>query len=139
MLRKRSMRGLLAAVMVTAFIGPLQLASPADAITLPSGFQEQVVYSGLTQPTNIEFAPDGRVFVAEKSGRIKVFDDLADTTPTLFADLSAKVHNQWDRGLLGLTLAVDEGLELNLLGLVFGIDPLDLAIKLPGIGRIGMR
>jgi hypothetical protein len=42
-------------------------------------------------------------------------------------------------GLLGLTLAVDEGLEFNLLGLVFGVDPLDLAIKLPGIGRIGMR
>jgi hypothetical protein len=42
-------------------------------------------------------------------------------------------------GLLGLTLALDEGLELNLLGLVFGVDPLDLAIKLPGIGRIGVR
>jgi glucose/arabinose dehydrogenase/PKD repeat protein len=91
--------------MVTAFIGPLQLASPADAITLPSGFQEQVVFSGLSQPTNIEFAPDGRIFVAEKGGRIKVFDDLADTTPTIFADLSSRVHNQWDRGLLGLALA----------------------------------
>ena len=42
-------------------------------------------------------------------------------------------------GLLGFTLARDEGVELNLLGLVFGVDPLDLAIKLPGIGRIGLR
>jgi hypothetical protein len=42
-------------------------------------------------------------------------------------------------GLLGFTLALEEGLELNLLGLVIGIDPLDLAIKLPGIGRIGVR
>lgn len=42
-------------------------------------------------------------------------------------------------GLLGVTLAVEEGLELNLLGLVFGVDPLDLAIKLPGVGRIGVR
>ncbi|GHC28204.1 hypothetical protein GCM10010082_21910 [Kushneria pakistanensis] len=39
-------------------------------------------------------------------------------------------------GLLGIMVARDEGLEFNLLGLVFGVDPLDLAIKLPGIGRI---
>jgi hypothetical protein len=42
-------------------------------------------------------------------------------------------------GLLGLTVALDEGIEVNLLGLVIGVDPLDLAIKLPGIGRIGWR
>jgi hypothetical protein len=38
---------------------------------------------------------------------------------------------------MGLTAAVEEGIELNLLGLTLGLDPLDLAIKLPGIGRIG--
>jgi hypothetical protein len=42
-------------------------------------------------------------------------------------------------GLLGVTIALAEGLELNLLGLVIGIDPDDLAIKLPGIGRFGLR
>jgi hypothetical protein len=42
-------------------------------------------------------------------------------------------------GLLGFTLAIDEGIEINLLGLVVGLDPMDLAIKLPGIGRIGLR
>ena len=42
--------------------------------------------------------------MAEKNGRIKVFDNLADTTPTLFADLSTNVYNFWDRGLLGLAL-----------------------------------
>jgi Protein of unknown function (DUF3750) len=41
-------------------------------------------------------------------------------------------------GLLGLALGRDEGLELNLLGLTFGIDPLDVAIKLPGVGKIGL-
>ncbi|MFC0268912.1 DUF3750 domain-containing protein [Kushneria aurantia] len=39
-------------------------------------------------------------------------------------------------GVLGVLAARDEGLEFNLLGLVFGVDPLDLAIKLPGIGRL---
>ena len=42
-------------------------------------------------------------------------------------------------GLLGVTLARAEGLELNLAGFVLGVDPLDLAIKLPGIGRLGWR
>jgi len=41
-------------------------------------------------------------------------------------------------GLLGLTLGRDEGLELSLLGLALGIDPLRPALKLPGIGRVGM-
>lgn len=40
-------------------------------------------------------------------------------------------------GLLGLSVAKAEGLELNLLGFTLGIDPLDFAIKLPGIGRLG--
>jgi Protein of unknown function (DUF3750) len=41
-------------------------------------------------------------------------------------------------GLLGLAVGRDEGLELNLLGMTLGIDPLDVAIKLPGVGRIGL-
>ena len=74
------------------------------AASVPSGFQESVVYSGLTNPTAVRFAADGRVFVAEKSGIIKVFDNLADTTPTVFSTLTTNVHNFWDRGLLGLAL-----------------------------------
>ncbi len=42
--------------------------------------------------------------MAEKSGLIKVFDSLTDTTPTVFADLRSKVDDYWDRGLLGLAL-----------------------------------
>jgi glucose/arabinose dehydrogenase len=105
MSRRRGVRILAASVLVVGGLVPVASASgPAAAVVLPSGFQEQIVFSGLTQPTNLEFAPDGRIFVAEKGGKIKVFDDLADTTPTLFADLSTNVHNQWDRGLLGLAL-----------------------------------
>lgn len=41
-------------------------------------------------------------------------------------------------GLLGITVAREEGLEVNVLALNFGIDVLHPAIKLPGIGRLGM-
>jgi hypothetical protein len=40
-------------------------------------------------------------------------------------------------GLFGMTLAREEGLEINLAGLSFGVDPLGLGLRLPGIGRIG--
>jgi glucose/arabinose dehydrogenase len=78
--------------------------SPAAAVGPPAGFQEEIVFGGLTQPTAVRFAADGRVFVAEKSGIVKVFDNLTDSTPTVFADLRTRVHNFWDRGLLGLAL-----------------------------------
>lgn len=39
-------------------------------------------------------------------------------------------------GLLGVTAGVEEGIELNLLGLSIGFDYNDLALRLPGIGRV---
>jgi len=39
-------------------------------------------------------------------------------------------------GALGVLAAGQEGLEINVLGLTFGVDPLDLAFKLPLVGRI---
>ncbi|CAB1072276.1 Cytochrome c551/c552 [Olavius algarvensis Delta 1 endosymbiont] len=85
----------------------LMLLAPQPIAALPSGFQDTVVFSGLNQPVAVRFAPDGRIFVAEKSGVIKVFDDLGDATPVTFADLSLKVYNAWDRGLLGLAIHPD--------------------------------
>jgi glucose/arabinose dehydrogenase len=84
----------------------LTLLAPAEAAagTPPSGFRDTVAISGLTNPTAVKFSPDGRVFVAQKSGRILVYSSLDDTTPTLFADLGTKVHDYWDRGLLGFAL-----------------------------------
>jgi len=103
----RLRRGLglgLAVAMLGSVLVPPGGVPPAAAVTLPVGFQEQIVFTGLNQPTNLEFAPDGRIFVAEKGGRILVFSSLADPTPTVVADLGVNVHNQWDRGLLGLAL-----------------------------------
>jgi hypothetical protein len=40
-------------------------------------------------------------------------------------------------GLLGITLGLEEGFEVNILGLSAGFDLLRPAIKLPGLGRIG--
>ena len=94
-------------VAVLAAIIAVFVPASAGAATLPPGFSESVAFGGLTNPTVIRFAPDGRVFIAEKSGLIKVFSSLQDTTPTTFADLRTQVHNFWDRGLLGMALHPD--------------------------------
>jgi glucose/arabinose dehydrogenase len=73
--------------------------------TPASGFQDTTALSGLVNPTRVAFAPDGRVFVAEKRGRIQVFDSLSDPTPTQWAALDTNVYNYWDRGLLGMWLS----------------------------------
>jgi glucose/arabinose dehydrogenase len=97
----------LARAVVGAVLGALLAlvwASSSQAATLPPGFAEETVVSGLTQPTAVRFSSDGRVFVAEKSGLIKELDSLSDTTPRVYADLRQRVHDFWDRGLLGIAL-----------------------------------
>jgi glucose/arabinose dehydrogenase len=84
--------------------GPGTPTTVAAAAALPSGFTETTVFSGLNLPTEVQFASDGRIFVAQKGGVIKVFDSLTDPTPTVFADLSTNVYDFFDRGLLGLAL-----------------------------------
>src|SRR5438045_7529124 len=80
------------------------LARHPRSLTLLPGFSERVVFSGLTAPTAMRFASDGRVFVAEKSGIVKVFASLSATQPSLVADLRAEVYDYWDRGLLDIAL-----------------------------------
>jgi glucose/arabinose dehydrogenase len=79
-------------------------APAASAATLPSRFTETVAISGLVGPSVVRFSPDGRVFVAERSGLIKVFSSLSDTTADIYADLQPQVMSYWDRGLLGMAL-----------------------------------
>ena len=100
---------LLAVSATTTGIGPRGAAEAAPATeaateSLPAGFEDTAVIAGLTDPTVVRFAPDGRVFVAEKAGRIKVFDGLDDRSATVVADLRTQVHGYWDRGLLGFNL-----------------------------------
>jgi glucose/arabinose dehydrogenase len=47
----------------------LPIGPAKGAATLPPGFTDSQFVSGLTNPTDIEFAPDGRLFVTEDAGR----------------------------------------------------------------------
>ncbi|HXR27451.1 MAG TPA: PQQ-dependent sugar dehydrogenase, partial [Candidatus Baltobacteraceae bacterium] len=89
----------------TASTGP-RTVKPDATPTLPAGFVDSTVFTGLTEPTKVRVASDGRVFVAEKSGLILEFQSLSDQNPpTVWADLSSEVDDYWDRGLLGFDLS----------------------------------
>jgi glucose/arabinose dehydrogenase/PKD repeat protein len=96
-----------AAALACALWLTLAAAASADP-TLPPGFDERSVLDGLNQPTAVKFAPDGRVFVAEKEGQILVFDGFDDDTPEMYADLRKDAFGGGgDRGLLDLELDPD--------------------------------
>lgn len=42
-------------------------------------------------------------------------------------------------GYVGILAGIEDGIEINILGLSFGIDPLHLGIKLPGVGQLSLR
>lgn len=70
---------------------------------LPSGFTETTVVSGLQTPTAMEFAPDGRLFVLEKGGDVR----LVRSDGTTFSALHLTVDTAGERGLLGIAFDPD--------------------------------
>jgi len=103
--RSRRPFSLFGALLIVATLLPVSATPVAAAsATVPVGFADEAVYTGLNHPMAVAFGPDGKVYVAEKRGVIMVYDSLTDTTPSVFADLHTNVHNYWDRGLMGLAV-----------------------------------
>src|SRR4051794_5633332 len=80
------------------------LAAPAAAAAVRTGFVSTTVFSGLTAPSAIRFATDGRVFVAESDGLVFVYGGVGDPTPSTYVNLQTKTAWFGDRGLLGLAI-----------------------------------
>ena len=87
--------------LLDAFFAARGVVAPVDlfAATLPSGFAETQVATGLANPTAMAFAPDGRLFVCLQNGHVRIVKDGA-LLPTPF--LSVTVNSSGERGLLGI-------------------------------------
>jgi putative heme-binding domain-containing protein len=73
-------------------------------ITLPPGFSRSRVAGGITAATAMEVAPDGRVFVCEQTGALRVVEgDVLLKEPFVALD----VDSTWERGLIGVALDPD--------------------------------
>jgi glucose/arabinose dehydrogenase/PKD repeat protein len=98
MLRPVAVAGLLLAVL-------LALPASGSAATLPAGFSDSLV-ANVPQPTALAFTPDGGLLVTSKDGRLWV--QAGSTPPAAPAlDLSARVCQQSERGLLGVAADPD--------------------------------
>lgn len=79
----------------------LALLSPAvRSATFPTGFVSTQVATGLSSPTAMAFAPDGRLFVCEKTGRLRV---IKNEVLLVKPFLTVTVSISGERGLLGVT------------------------------------
>jgi glucose/arabinose dehydrogenase len=81
----------------------LPIGAAQGAVELPPRFTDSSppVVSGLTDPMDMEFAPDGRLFVAEQAGRVRIAKP--DGTLATFLNISTKVDSTGPRGLQALT------------------------------------
>src|SRR4051794_2133408 len=66
--------------------------------TLPAGFTEAAVATGLTSPTAMEFAPDGRLFVLEQAGNVEYVRANGSTWTAIHLNVDAT----GERGVLGI-------------------------------------
>ncbi|MCH8821091.1 PQQ-dependent sugar dehydrogenase [Patescibacteria group bacterium] len=77
---------------------------PQAAVPLQGDFEDSIFVSGLSQPTSMAFAPDGRLFVTEKGGNVRVIKD-GKLLSTPF--LTVSVNTDRERGLIGVALDPD--------------------------------
>ena len=106
----------LRAAIAIAFIAPLLLFAKSNVVsdseqepnlgreqeqlaTVPSGFSETLIAGGIVSPTAMAFAPDGRLFVCEQGGALRVIKNNA-LLAAPFVTLT--VNSAGERGLLGV-------------------------------------
>ncbi|MBI4090369.1 MAG: PQQ-dependent sugar dehydrogenase [Candidatus Kerfeldbacteria bacterium] len=80
------------------------LLFPSVVLALPTGFTEQTYVSGLSRPTAMAFAPDGRLFVTEQTGKLRVIKN-GKLLSRSFLRVTTDSSNE--RGLLGLAFDPD--------------------------------
>src|SRR6188768_884158 len=89
------------AALAVLIAATLPAGSPAAAATLPPGFVETPVAAGLAAPTAMALSRDGRIFVCEQGGRLRVIKNGQLLTRPF---ITLNVNAQGERGLLGVAL-----------------------------------
>jgi glucose/arabinose dehydrogenase len=92
-----SMRPVLPAILLAATLA-------AQGAILPTGFTETPIATGLSNPTAMAIAPDGRIFICQQGGALRVVKN-GSLLPTPFVTLT--VSSTGERGLLGVAFDPD--------------------------------
>lgn len=88
-------------------------SKPAESKPEPGGLavSRQVLITGLTDPWDVAFLPDGSMLYTESSGRIGIYDPSAATHQTILQPPSDLFYDAFQSGMLGL--AVDPKFDEN--------------------------
>ncbi len=105
-MRTLAITTIIALTLIAAISG---LSPAAHSQTVPPGFVLENAFptATFTVPVQIVFLPDGRRLVVEKSGKVWVMTSTGTQLSTPFVDLSLKVLNRNDYGLLGVAIDPD--------------------------------
>ena len=98
----------LASLLTTLALLAFGLVSAPSAVAAPpEDFQTSLVIGdGLNGPSGFEIAPDGRIFILERAGKIKIVKN-GELLATPFADLPSE--DTGDRGLIGIAFDPEFG------------------------------
>lgn len=97
-------------LLLLALLGLAATTGYAQTRTFPAGFSSVQVATGINSPTTMTFAPDGRIFICEQQGNLRVVKD-GKLLPTPL--VSVKVFGadgstgQGERGLIGVVCDPD--------------------------------
>lgn len=86
-------------------------AEPGDGTGLSDAFERTTLVSGLDQPTDFRFLPNGDILIAEKGGAIKLYHDGHVHGEPLITLAVLSTDTDEERGLLGI--AVDPDFAIN--------------------------
>lgn len=87
-------------------ITALLCACAGRAVEVPLGFTVETLATNLNAPTAFVLVPDGRMLIADQTGPLRVWKSgRLLSTPAL--DLTGRVDDYWERGLIGATLHPD--------------------------------
>ncbi len=60
---------------------PLALPARSQAVTLPAGFDQQLLAAAIGFPTGMAFTPDGRLLMTVQTGQLRVYENGALSRP----------------------------------------------------------
>lgn len=98
----------LARVFLLAWLVLSSALGTVHAAIVPAGFTDQTVVTGLTNASTMAFAPDGRLFIGQQAGLVRVLKNGVLLSAPFVA---LTVSSTSDRGLLGITF--DPGFSSN--------------------------
>ena len=101
--RSNFVHGLVTVFTLALLVGAV---SRAESASVPMGFTDAVIASGITWPTTIAVADDGRVFVAEQGGALRVVKNGALLSqPFVALVVKGQGGAANEAGLVGVTLS----------------------------------